>query len=180
MKKYLDPLFFLFLLGIDLVVWLLAWLLFSVPALVVILAPALASLAALGLIRVAAQMDPRKFWAQITAVTAIYAVFLALAQFITPDFKTIDVGFNTSITFLVAAMIGSALALFLALFGAIPVPLKAEVENLAGEAEQEVVDAVREAREAALETGAAADAALTEAGAVEVIDGPTPINPSSN
>lgn len=129
-KRFLDPLFFAFLFLVDVVVWLASTLFGSAPHAVMVMAPALASVALIALGRTLLNLEPKRFWSGLTAVTLVFTVFLGLTGLITSDFNFGDgIGFATAVWFMGVALICSIIALFLAAVGAIPGPVQSDVEE---------------------------------------------------
>lgn len=157
MRRFLDPLFFVWLFIIDVVVWIGTALFGVVPALVIFLAPALLSLAMFGFGRVYANMEPKRFWSFVAGASGVFAVALLITELLTPPFDKYD--FTTGAWVLVAAAVGALLGVFLAVAGAIPSPEKAdklaaraaEKRKVEREAQKETREAERQAHRAAKE-----------------------------
>ncbi len=136
-KRFIDPLFFAFLFAVDIVIWLIAAIFNSVPQPVMILAPALASITIIALGRTLMNMEPKRFWTGIAAVTFVFTVFLGLTGLITKDFNAGEgAGFANSVWFMGVALICSLMALFLAAVGAIPGPIQSDVEEIVADADK--------------------------------------------
>lgn len=121
-RRYLDPLFFAFLFALDVIAWIVTWMLNATPTIIAIMAPVFLSMTVLALLRSALDLEPRRFWSGLTAVTLIFAIFMGLTELLTPNLQSVNLEFSVSIAFMVIAVVCSLIALFLALVKAIPDP----------------------------------------------------------
>lgn len=134
MKRYIDPLFFLFLLVLDIVGCLVVLMTKALPAtdletmppmtvalVIVIAAPVLASMSVIALARVLLKVPPRPFWSWMSGITVAFAVFTGVAFLITTQ-MSLQLGFLTGIWSMSIAAFCSIVMLFLAAVGALPEP----------------------------------------------------------
>lgn len=159
MKQYLDPLFFLCLFVIDVVVWVSTRLFGPVPSAVIIMAPAFISLALFALVRAYFNVEPKRFYLFVGGAAAVFSLSLAVTEMLTPVMENYD--FSTGAWVLVVCALGAIVALFLAFVGAIPGPDKVNADRQAAQqvrADQKAqTKAQRQAEKAARKAGNQAD-----------------------
>ncbi len=132
MKRYIDPLFFLVLFVIDVLVWIFTGIFGPVPASVIIMAPAFFSLTLFALGRVYLNMEAKRFYLFLALSAGVFALALLVTELITPPLEEFD--FSTGAWVLVVCALGAVLGLFLAAIEAIPSPEKARLEKTAANA----------------------------------------------
>lgn len=130
-RRFLDPVFFAFLFVLDVLGWAITLALQVTPQIVVVMAPAFLAMGLLALLRSVLSMDPRRFWGAMVIVTAVFAVFMGLAESLQPDLASLSLSFSPSLTFMAIAFVSSLVGLFLALANAIPVPESASTASTA-------------------------------------------------
>lgn len=170
MKRYVDSLFFLLLLIIDVFFWAFTVAAGDLPRSVVVVAPALVSLILLGLGRTLVNMDAKKFYAFLAPAAAVFGLAMLITDFLTPPLESYD--FNTGAYVMFASAIGALLGLFLGLVGAVASPEAVRAEQEAARAQKLVEKAeekhARQAERAAAK--AARKANVEQVDVTEVVD----------
>lgn len=147
MKRFVDPLFFLVLLAIDVVLWISTYVFGSVPPSVIVMAPGFVSLTLLALGRAYMNLDAKKFYAFVAPAGGVFALSMWLTELLTPPLESYD--FTAGALVMVVCGIGALLGLFLALVGAIASPelVRTEQEQARAEKAQEKARLKQEQKE---------------------------------
>lgn len=119
-RRFLDPLFFAFCMGIDGLIWLSTWFFHSTPDLVIIMVPSFAAMTLIALGRSLLHLEAKSFWGVLAFVTAVFLLMTMATETLMAGVLTEKLAFSASIWFMATAFVSSIVALFLALVGAIP------------------------------------------------------------